>query len=395
MANTLLTSSIILERGLAVLAQKPTFLNMINRQYDDKFKGRGGAVGDTVSVRVPQRGVLREGRTMQVQQQVNTTIPVSIQKLYGMDTGASSAELALDIDDYQKEFIDDRIGDLVSLVESYALTQCLPLVPHVAGDFGLLDDHSTVLDAGVRMDNSLASMSNRHMLVNSSAGAQFVNAEKGLFNNQSKIANQYETGRMGKGVLGFDWDSTTLMPTLTRGSANGNYLVNGANQSGSSLIVDTGTGTLAVGDVFTIAGVFAVHPVTKTNLLYLKQFTVTAAYAGGGGTVSIYPAIDATSSERNVSALPADNAAITVSGTASTVYGQSLAFHRDAFYLVTADLPSPPGVDVAVRSWEGLRMRFIQGYDMTNDQWLSRFEILFGAGGLRPELACRIPNSLS
>lgn len=394
MANSLLTSSIILDRALAVLSQKPTFLNMINTQYDSRFKSSGAAIGDTVSVRLPQRAVIRDGRVMNIQPQVNQTVPVTISKYKGVDTGATSLEMALDIDDFQAQFIDQKIPDLVAAVESDVLSTVMPLVPQVAGDYGLLNDISTILDAGVRLDNSLAPVDGRRILCNSNAGAQFVNAQAALFNNQSKIANQYDTGRMGKGVLGFDWDSTTLMPSLTRGSATALYVTNGAFASGNTITVATGTGTFAVGDVFTMEGVNAVHPQTKQDLGYLKQFTVTTAFAGGAGNLTFSPAIVSTGSEQNVTNGVATGKKVLPLGTLSTTYQQSLAFTRDAFYFVTADLPNPKGmgVDVAVRTWNGVTMRFMNGFDIVNDMYLSRFDILYGAGVLRPELAVRLPN---
>jgi hypothetical protein len=198
-------------------------------------------------------------------------------------------------------------------------------------------------------------------------------------------------------TLGFDWFSSNLTSYVKRGTASG-YLVNGANQTGSTLTVDTGTGTLAVGDTFTIAGVYDVHPQTKQVLAGLKQFTVTSAVTSTTTSLSITPAIIASGSEQNVSASPADNAAITVKGTSGTSYAQNVAFSRDAFYFVTADLPNPGaklGVDSASRTYNGITLRFMNGYDQVNDMFISRFDIVYGAGLLRPELAVRIPATVT
>lgn len=73
--------------------------------------------------------------------------------------------------------------------------------------------------------------------------------------------------------------------------AYGTVLVNGAGQTGSSLVVDGLTSTPKTGDTFTVAGIELVYTVTA-------DATVTS----GGATLAISPALASS---------PADNAAIT------------------------------------------------------------------------------------
>jgi len=75
-----------------------------------------------------------------------------------------------------------------------------------------------------------------------------------------------------------------------------------------------------------------------------------------------------------------------------------IAFSKDAFYFVTADLPTPPanhGVDSAQATHQGITLRFTQGFDIVNDMYLSRFDLVWGGGILRPELAVRIPATVT
>jgi hypothetical protein len=66
-------------------------------------------------------------------------------------------------------------------------------------------------------------------------------------------------------------------------------------------------------------------------------------------------------------------------------------FHRDAFTLVTADMELPKGMDMADRAVEdGVSIRFIRGYDITNNRRICRFDLLAGYGLLRPEWAVRV-----
>lgn len=395
MANNILTGDVIVDRMLAKMSEVPTFLDKINTQYDDYFKRRGAKVGDSVRVKVPQRAKIRRGRIADLNPINDQTITVSLDEQIGVDVGATSAELALDIDDFDRDYITPNAPDLVAAIEAAVLRSSMTAIPETVGDYGALDDLTTPMLAGQRLDNNLTPRAGRIMLLNPSAQVQAVGGLSSLFNDQNKIGQQYRKGQMGTDTLGFDWFQTTLMPTYTRGTGAG-YLVNGASQSGASLIVDTGTGTIVKGDTFTIAGVYAVHPQTKENLGYLREFTVTADHAGGAGTLSITPSLVASGTEQNVSGAPADNAALTIKGTSGTVYGQSLAFAQDAFYFVTADLPVPKGMEVAAsRTWKGITIRYVQGFDITNDMFVSRFDVIYGGGVLRPEQAVRIPHSLT
>lgn len=397
-SNTLLTSQVIVDRALAVLTETPSFLNLINKQYDAQFRGRGVKVGDTVSVRVPQPAVVREGRIMDIQPQVDRVVPVSIDRQRGVDTGATSLEMALQIDDFQEQFIDTKIPGLVTAVEQDIINRVVSQVPASVGDYGPLDEAKTVLLAGAFLDSQLAPKADRNFMVNTWSQVDIVTALQGYFNSQSKIDRQYRKGAMYTDTLGFDWFSSNLTASVVRGTGAG-YLVNGVPGDGAStLTVDTGTGTIVPGDSFTIAGVFDVHPQTKQTLPSLKQFTVTSTYAGGAGALQITPALTMTGPYKNISALPADNAAITIKGESGTAYAQNVAFSRDAFYMVTADLPNPPksyGVDSASRTWNGVTLRFQNGYDQVNDMYISRFDIAYGAGILRPELAVRIPATVT
>lgn len=399
MSNTLLTSTKILDRAMAVLFQSPTFLDKINTQYEQRFFGKGiGPNGDTGYVKIPPRATIRDGRVMQIQNQVETSVPISINKYKGVDTGATSLELALDIDDYQEQFIDTKIPDLVAAVEADVLSTVLPLVYHSAGDYGLYNDVSTVLAAGGILDNNLAPVDGRIMLTNTTAAQQIVNSLTGFYNPSGTIGNQFKTGNMAENTLGFDWFKSTLMPSRTRGGANASYetVTGGANlnAAGTSIDIDTGTGTWLAGDIFTIQGVNAVHPQTKADLGYLKQFVCSEANAGGTVTLKFTPAIVTSGPGQNVTASPGADKDVLPLGTVDLVYQQNLAFTKDAFYFVTADLPMPKGlgVDCAQRTWKGVTMRFMNGFDIQNDMFVSRFDIAYGAGILRPELAVRIPN---
>ena len=102
----------------------------------------------------------------------------------------------------------------------------------------------------------------------------------------------------------------------------------------------------------------------------------------------------ATGPAQNVSNAPADNAAITVAGTASVNHGLSMAYHKSAFAFATADMVMPRGVDFAAREvFDGVSMRIVRQYDINADKFPCRLDVLYGFKTLRPQLACRLANN--
>jgi len=201
---------------------------------------------------------------------------------------------------------------------------------------------------------------------------------------------------MGTNTLGFgNFMQNTLMPRFIPGAANTAYVTNGAGtEGGTSIVVQTGSGAATAGQVFTIANVFRVHPESKVSTGVLQQFVLTNAEASGAGTWEFTPAMFASGAKQNVDALSADSAAIDFVGTLSVADDQSLGYHKDAFAFATADLPMPKGVDFASRQvYDGISMRIVRDYDVINDQFPCRIDVLYGYEAIRPELAVRIGNN--
>jgi hypothetical protein len=109
--------------------------------------------------------------------------------------------------------------------------------------------------------------------------------------------------------------------------------------------------------------------------------------------MTISPGINglAGSPQQNVVTVANGSAPITWSGTVSTASGLSLAFHPDAFTFATADLVMPGGVDMASRVVkDGISMRAVRQYSISDDTFPIRIDVLWGAAALRPQLACRL-----
>jgi hypothetical protein len=386
MANTLLTPDEITYEALRILHQKTIFINKMDRQYDDRFAVEGAKIGDTLRIRLPNEYVVRTGRVANFQDTSERSIDLTVATQKGVDTEFTSRDLTMDMDNFSRRILLPAMTRLAAELEKDAFNMLKDVYNAVGTPGTTPQTQLVVLQAGQKLDEFLAPEEPRCLIVNPAANAQMVNALSSLFNSQRKIEKQYEKGVMALDTLGFDWYRSTHIPAWTTGSDHTTVTVNGASQTGSTLTV--AGGNVTDGSVFTIANVNAVHPETKQDLGYAKQFVVTAD-ATTSWTIS--PAIITSGAYQNVSAGPADGAAITVAGTASTSYVSNIAFHPEAFTFVTADMEMPSGTDMASRQeYEGTSLRFVRDYDVTNDRFLARFDVLFGYKTLRPELACRI-----
>ena len=389
MANALLNVDKITNAALAILHQKTNFIGSINRTYDDSFAQDGAKIGSTLRIRLPNQYTIRTGPALSTQDVVENNTALTVATQMGVDTNFTTAELAMNIFDFSQQVLEPAMAVLASNIEATAMQMVTDVYNQVNGQT-FAQVFRNVLLGGKILDDNLAPMDNNRMIrLNTLDNVDFVDGLKGLFQSSQKISKQYETGVMGQ-TAGFEFAQNTLIPAFTRGAEAG-YVVNGTGQTGASLVVGTGTGAGNKGDVFTVAGVFRVHPETKNSTGALQQFVLTAAYTGGAGTMLIAPAIITAGATQNVTASPANSAVVTFAGTASVAYGQSLAYHRDAFAFASADLLMPEGVHFAARKvMEGISMRIVRAYDINSDRLPCRIDVLFGVKAIRPQLAVRL-----
>lgn len=390
MANALLTTDKIADRALMRFSESCTALKAIPKTYAKEFGGVH-KIGSEINVPIPQHAVIRHGRVSQPAPLQTLVRPVTIQDQVGFDLSFSSAELALDIEEFDKRYLSQQMADLAVSIESAVQTLMYQWTPNQTGT----PDGQWVKPAYGNLakkyiEDNGGGAGQKKIILNNAAESSLIPAMSGYYNPQANISKQYEEGMLSR-MAGFDWYSSTVAPIHTRGSANASYDVDGANQTGSEIDIDTGTGTFTVGDIVTFAGCVACHPQTKQSLGYLRQFVVTEALAASGA-LKIYPAIVTSGSEQNVTASPTDGGDVVVQGTASDTYGINLAFRPEAFQFATVDLPELAGWKNSRREFEGVSMRVVEGSDLSNDLNLMRFDIMWGFGALRPEWACRIAN---
>lgn len=397
--NSLLTVNQITREALRLFINSNAFLKNVDRQYDGSFAKQGAKIGDTLRIRLPNDYVVRTGKTASVQDTTerNTSLSVSSQK--GVDIGFSSAERALSLDDYSARILRPAINNLAGAIAVDVMSSAeniTNLVYKADGSGNIVTpDASTWLDAGAKLDMTSAPGGNRKVILDPRTQARTVASLAGLFNPQRKVSDQFATGQMSSDTLGFDWwmDQTVLKRT------NGTFTagtVSGASQTGTTLTTNAITGTLNKGDVITIAGVYAVNRVTKQSTGELAQFVVTANVASGATSIPIFPAITPGNvAYATVTASPANSAAISLLGGAGTTFRKNLAMVPEAATLATADLEIPRGVHEAYREvYDGVSMRIVTAYDVTNDNFITRLDVLYGWAWIRPEWGVAVADVL-
>jgi len=400
MANSLLTIDMITRKSLEILENNLVITRNVNRQYDDSFAVEGAKIGSTLRIRLPDRALVTDGATLSAQDDAEqyTTLTVSSQKHIGVQF--TSAELTMKLDDFAERVLKPRISQLASSVDA-DVANAYKSIGNSVGTPGTTPATALVLlQAQQKLNENAATMSPRYATVNPAANAALVNGLSGFFNPTDVISRQFKNGMMGESVLGYEEvNMSQSIKSFTTGSrtATGGTLSAAVIAEGATTIAITGAGaagTVKIGDVFTVAGCYAVNPQTRESTGSLFQFVATADVTlsgAGAGNITVAAIYSAANALATVETLPANGAAVVFVGAASSAYAQNLVYHRDAIAFATADLLLPGGVDMASRAvHNGISLRVVRQYDINNDRMPCRVDVLYGYGTIRPQMAARI-----
>jgi P22 coat protein - gene protein 5 len=416
MANNLLTISKITNEALMVLENELTFSSEVDRNYDDQFAVTGAKIGATVNVRKPARFIGTTGPALNVEDFNETSIPVTLSTQFHVDTQFTTQDLALSLDMFSDRVLKPAIAAIANKVDRDGLAMATLQTANIVGTAGTPPTGLiTYLTAGAYLDSEGAPRDGRRScIVEPFTSATIVDSLKGLFAPNQKISEQYEKGMMGTDSAGMKWkmdqnvvsqvfgaNSTTTVTASVNTTTGTGFLTSGwASTSTISLTAaNSGTLNLNAGDVFTIAGVYAVNPQNRQayGSNKLRNFvvkTTVAIASGASGNVVVSPAVITAGQFQNVS-IPTTSSAAAVTQFNSTgiVSPQNIIMHRNAFTLAVADLELPEGVHFAGRASDkemGLSIRVVRQYTINNDSIPTRLDVLYGWAPLYPELACRV-----
>ena len=413
MANTLLTISKITNEALMVLENELTFTSEVNREYDDQFAVSGAKIGSTVNVRKPARFIGTSGPNLSVEDFNETSIPVTLNTQFHVDTQFSTADLALSLDMFSDRVIKPGVAAIANKIDRDGLVLAKNNIANIVGTAGTPPTSLlTYLTGQAYLDSEGAPRDGRRAcIVEPFTSATIVDSLKGLFMPSQKISDQYEKGMMGTDSAGMRWKMDQNVVSQTFGSyATATLSTNTATFTGSLTSGWASSSTITIsaasaaapikqGDVITIANVYAVNPQNRqpygTNRL--RNFVVTSDVtisSGGSASVTVSPAIITAGQFQNVSvSATSSSAVVTPFNNTGTVSPQNIILHRNAETLACADLELPAGVVFAGRASDkelGLSIRVVRQYTINNDSVPCRLDVLYGWAMLYPELGCRV-----
>ena len=404
MSNTLATCTIVAKESLAILENMLTFSAAVNRDFEDEFNSnmsRGYAPGQTINIKKPPRYTYRAGRVAVPQSTVEATVPLTLSQ-GGCDINFTSQERTLSLTKLEDKLMAaiapvaneiDRQGLQLAHFSTYNTLNATGALPTSAANA-----IAAMTQMGQRLDEMSAPRDRRRAAIfNPAMNAALVQGFGGYFNSQSTVSAQNRTGMLQNNNFGFDnIGMDQNVDTHTNGAATATN-INGAGQTGSSItVVAVAGGTLTRGTVITLPGVFAVNPQSRQSTGVLANFVVTADVAAGATSIPISPAIVTSGAFQNVTASPTTAQPYVIVGAASTAYGTSVAFHKDAFTLAMVPMWAPPGgkgvIDVAQETHNGFTVKVTEFYDGVNDNSIMRIDVLFGWVATYPELSVKYYN---
>lgn len=390
MTQTIATIDMITKESQLVLHETASFIPSVNRSFDSSFGKVGAKIGDSLRIRLPARQTVRTGRAMNVQDTEDESVTLTCATMKGIDLRFTSSEMALGIDYLSERYIRPGMKLLVSEIEEDALSMTKN-VANLSGTAGTaMSDLAALGNARAKLNGQAAPKSDRSIILDSIQMSGVVDGLKGLFQDSGQIKDAMREGFYARLAMGDLYENERIW-TLPNSADVAGTLDTYTITNGDTDLTVTGLSAAPVeGMVFTIAGVYACHPETKQNLGYLKQWV---ADSGSSTTdLNVQGGIYISGPKQNcVATGVSTTAAIAFVGNASASYRQGLMYHKDAFAFVTAELPLAGDMVKSMRmTQDNISLRVNQGYDITNDEFLTRIDILYGYKAIRPEWACRL-----
>lgn len=400
MPNQVLTHQMIAREAAKFLEELAPFTANINKGRQDEFGSdvSGYKKGDTVKIKIPTSGKVFDGAiyaggaagTDVIEESVNLSLDT--QKHIALQFGTK--EKMLNITDFKERILRPQMQTLASVIEADLIAKGVLGTPHtVSMNTAGTTPSSALALARAKMNQYLTPAGDRSALITSTANVALSGEISRLYNPTQASSKAYLDGYVAT-AYGSDLFEHQSIPTHANGTAAG-ITVSAAGQTGSSITMTASTGgTLVKGQILTIAGVNAVHPLTGQDTGSLQQFVVTETVTVGTGTaVKIYPSINPAAPNKTVTDSPISGVVVS---TVSVNGVQNLAFHKDAFTAAFAPLPVIASCEgYTARLPSGISVRVMTFGDGNNDIERTRIDVLYGFQTVRGLHAVRIPQVTS
>lgn len=400
--------AMITRRAMNVLRNNLVLVPRVNREYEKEFSQGMGKIGDTVNVRVPGYGTVTAGKVASPAGFADTYKPIVVTQ-QNASLKFSSKEMALNVengDEFERSVLGPQMAALCNKIDADGFD----LYPGFNGSTGTPGTQPADLDYFLKAmaqlaENAVPVDDQIYGFLAPRTQAGMIQGLKGLFQDSTEISKQYKKGVMGT-AAGMNFLMSQNVANHTTGTWSGTPVINDAGAalvSGATTIPVDGFGgatdSFKKGDIITVAGVYAVNPISKKSTGQLLQLTVTADYAATGSAMAalpISPAIVTSGSTQNATALPLDGAVVQIFGHATTYATKTgpanLVLHKDALGFAAVDLPLlDPSRQHRVRDNDlGLSIRVTEWLDGVNDDLLIRLDVMYGWAILRQGFGVRV-----
>ena len=369
MANEFLTLQSIARQALPRLTENLVFPNLIHKDFSEDFRN----LGDTIRVRKP---VILTAEEFDQQNGVNyqdmkeQAVNVTLDKIATVDVEATAVEMATNVDDLNRLFVEPACVALAEKINNDGLMLYRD-IPSFVGTAGTTPSTINILaETRKQLNLQKVPVQGRNALFDPEADAGLSTVEAIVHAEKSGSVKALREGAIGR-VMGMDNYMSQAVKKHETGIATATSLkVNGVVAEGATTLNIDGTaltGNFKKGDVLKIG---------KGRYAVTMDSDVATANAISG--VCVFPALPQL----------ADNTAITLLEN----HTANLAFHPMAFAFVTRPLHNPNGEGVAsyVTSFNGISLRITKGYDQKFKKAIYSMDVLYGYQCIYPQLACRI-----
>jgi len=408
--NTFLTPTIIAKEALMLLKNNLVMGSNVYRDYEAEFPG-DPKKGGTVTIRKPVKFSVTKARTRTNSNVTENSITLSVATQAHVSWAFYTKDLALSIEEYSTRYIRPAAAAIANQIDNDLCGLYTDVYNAVYESTGFVTPNTFMVmgKAMQRLDEEASPPEDRVVVFNPAAHWSMANALTALYQQEPG------TKAIRKGYLGTIANAKIFMDQNIKTHTVGNYSNSGSTGTDRIKVATTGpaagsttinlidlknVSTVAFkdGDVFTVASVYAVNPMSGESTGVLRQFVITAdascaateTTSAAMVTVYVSPEITETGAYKTVNTLPAAAATVTMLGNEGSLYPQNLAFHKNAFALVMVPLPKPADTWGSTVSDEGFSIRIVKDYDISADEEICRMDVLYGVKTVYPELAVRI-----
>lgn len=394
-SQVLLTPQIITKESLMILENNLVAANRVNRKFENQFV----KIGSQLTIRKPNRFTVASGAALQVQDIAEPSVTITVNQQKHVDFQFTSQDLTLTVEEFSERYLKPAMAALANQVD-FDVLQLTSQISNYVGTPGVTPAafSSSVQLVGRRMDDNAAAQDNRALILNPAAYWAIANGMTPSFvmpTAKDALVKGY-LATIGNYEMYMDQNVPSQLSAQHNTSLG--MVITSATFTGTStqMFGGTATETIQAGEVFTVNGVFNINPQSRQSTGVLKNFVVTASTTPTSSTWTIQfsPAIVTSGPYQNVTQSFAVATTVTwLTGTtaAQIATPHNLALTRDALGLVMVPMEIPQGVDFAAReTYRNISMRAIRAYDVNNDVFPTRVDILYGDAVYYDELACRL-----